>query len=165
MDYRENYPFIFKKEIKAVPKIFENDTEYFVALPSIEEILAEKLYVLIKKNTIFDFSTRLKDFYDVYQLHGGEYDLDFFSYCFEKMLRDSKYVDINSVSTEFLSREFIKEREEEWEHNKKKYEFLDDGIDFEGAVYYTRGVLSEQLQKIRQDKNKTYILNMRDKTK
>ena len=33
---------------------------------------------------------------------------------------------------------------------------MDDEIDLEGSVYYTRGVLSEQIQKIKQGKNKVY---------
>lgn len=157
IDYRENYPILFKKEKKIVPKIFLEDEEYYVTVPSVEETLAEKLYVLIKKNMIYDFNTRMKDFYDVYQLHGGEYDSELFSYCFEKMIKSSKSIKFEDVSTEFLSQEFVNTRKQEWENNKNKYEFLDDGIDLEGAVYYTRGVLSEQLQRIRQGKNKTYI--------
>lgn len=159
IDYRGNYPIIFKLEVKKVPNIFEGDDEYEIALPSIEETLAEKLYVILKKNMIYDFSTRMKDFYDVYQLHGGEYDLDFFSFCFENMLLNSKHINISDVSTEFLSQEFVKEHNEEWENNKKKYEFLDDSIDLEGSVYYTRAVLSEQLQRIRHGKNKIYTLD------
>ena len=159
IDYRENYPIIYKKQVKLAPKIFENDEEYEVVVPSIEETLAEKLYVIVKKNIIYGFNTRMKDFYDVYQLHGGEYDLDIFSYCFEKMLRNSTSINIDDVSTDFLSKDFVKTREQEWANNKRKYEFLDDEIDLEGAVYYTRGVLSEQLQRIKQGKNKVYTLS------
>lgn len=159
IDYRENYPVMYKEEEKIVPKIFTNDEEYKITVPSIEETLAEKLYVIVKKNMIYEFNTRMKDFYDVYQLHGGNYDLDVFSYCFEKMLRNSTSINISDVSTDFLSREFVKSREQEWENNKRKYEFLDDEIDSEGAIYYTRGVLSEQLQRIKQGKNKVYSLS------
>ena len=157
--YFNNVPDVYKEEEKIVPKIFTNDEEYKITVPSIEETLAEKLYVIVKKNMIYEFNTRMKDFYDVYQLHGGDYDLDVFSYCFEKMLRNSTSINISDVSTDFLSREFVKSREQEWENNKRKYEFLDDEIDSEGAIYYTRGVLSEQLQRIKQGKNKVYSLS------
>lgn len=156
IDYRENYPFIFKKELKTVPKIFEGDEEYKVIVPSIEEILAEKLYIIIKKNKIYDVNTRVKDLYDVYQLHGGDYDLDLFSYFFEKIINMSKIISKDDLTTEFLSKEFVNKYNEEWEHSKHRYEFLDDEIDLEGSVYYTRGVLSEQIQKIKQGKNKIY---------
>ena len=156
IDYRENYPFIFKKELKTVPKIFTGDEEYKVIVPSIEEILAEKLYIIIKKNKLYDLNTRVKDLYDVYQLHGGNYDLDLFSYFFEKIIDMSGYVNKDDLTTSFLSKEFVNKYEGEWEHSKKKYEFMDHEIDLEGSVYYTRGVLSEQIQKIRQGKNKIY---------
>ena len=55
-----------------------------------------------------------------------------------------------------LSKEFVEEHQKYWDESKKSYEFLDNEIDLDGAVYYTRGVLSEQLQKIRMGKNKVY---------
>jgi predicted nucleotidyltransferase component of viral defense system len=162
IDYRENYPFIFKKESKTVPKIFEGDEEYKVIVPSIEEILAEKLYIIIKKNKLYDLNTRVKDLYDVYQLHGGNYDLDLFSYFFEKIIEMSSHVNKDDLTTEFLSKDFVNKYEGEWEHSKKKYEFMDDDIDLEGSVYYARGVLSEQIQKIKQGKNKIYSYKIDD---
>lgn len=160
IDYRENYPLLFEKQEKTVPRIFTGDNEYKVFVPSIEETLAEKLYIVIKKNYLYDKNTRVKDLYDVYQLHGGEYDLDKFSLYFETFLERSKFVDADNITTDFLNKEFTKSHEEEWESSKKKYEFMDDEIDLEGSVYYTRGVLSEQLQRIKQGKNKpkTYVL-------
>lgn len=64
----------------------------------------------------------------------------------------------SNVTTQLLSDEFIKRHEMEWEHSKRKYEFLDEEINLYGSVYYTRGVLSEQLQRIKQGKNKVYAL-------
>lgn len=161
IDYRENHPCIFEKQEKTVPKVFTNDTEYPIIVPSLEETLAEKLCIIVESNRKDILNTRVKDFYDIYQLHGGEYDLDKFSYYFEKMLNLRGKVNMNSISTSMLSNDFIKEHEELWERSKKKYEFLDDNIDLGGAVYYTRGVLSEQLQKIKQGKNKVYSLTMK----
>lgn len=156
IDYRENYPFIFKKELKSVPNIFLGDEEYKVIVPSLEEIIAEKLYIIIKKNKLYDVNTRVKDLYDIYELHGGEYDSDLFSYYFEKIIDMSSHVDKSDLTTDFLDKKFTEKYSEEWENSKRKYEFLDDEIDLEGSVYYTRGVLSEQIQKIKQGKNKVY---------
>ena len=39
---------------------------------------------------------------------------------------------------------------------------MDDDIDLEGSVYYARGVLSEQIQKIKQGKNKIYSYKIDD---
>lgn len=158
IDYRENHPCIYERQIKSVPKVFEGDYEYEIVVPSIEETLAEKLCIIVESNKPQLLNTRVKDFYDIYQLHGGEYDLDKFSYYFEKMLNDRGKINVGSASTLALNDEFIRSHEMEWEHSKKKYEFLDNDISLYGAVYYTRGVLSEQLQKIRQGRNKSYLL-------
>ena len=158
IDYRENHPCIYERQIKSVPKVFEGDYEYEIVVPSIEETLAEKLCIIVESNKPQLLNTRVKDFYDIYQLHGGEYDLDKFSYYFEKMLNDRGKINVGSASTLALNDEFIRSHEMEWEHSKKKYEFLDNDISLYGAVYFTRGVLSEQLQKIRQGRNKSYLL-------
>ena len=162
IDYRENHPCIFEKQIKTVPKVFEGDTEYEVVVTSVEETLAEKLCSVVERNKLHDINTRIKDFYDIYELHGGTYDLDKFSYYFEKILENSSKVDINTATTDILDINFIKKHEQEWENSKRKYEFLDDDINLIGAVYYTRGVLSEQLQRIKQGKNKCYVLKKPD---
>lgn len=156
IDYREKHPCIYEIEKKKVPKIFTKDEPYEVLVPSMEETLAEKLCIIAESNKPNVPNTRVKDFYDIYQLHGGNYDLEKFSFYFEKMLNDRGKVNISSVSTEMLSEKFIEEHQKYWDESKKSYEFLDNGIDLNGAVYYTRGVLSEQLQKIRMGKNKVY---------
>ncbi len=158
IDYRENHPCIFEKEKKLVPIVFQGDVEYPIIVPSYEETLAEKLCIIVESNNPNLLNTRVKDFYDIYQLHGGEYDLDKFSYYFEKMLQLRGKASIEDINTDVLSNQFIKDHEIEWEHSKKKYEFLDDDINLYGAVYYTRGVLSEQRQRIKQGKNKIYKL-------
>ena len=90
-------------------------------------------------------------------LHGGSYDLDKFSYYFEKMINDYGLVsDINALNTDYLNNDFIEKHEGVWESNKKNYEFLDDDVDLKGAVYYTKSTLNEQYQRIRQGKNKVY---------
>lgn len=158
IDYRENHPCIFEKEEKLVPKVFQNDIEYPIIVPSFEETLAEKLCIIVEANRPQILNTRVKDFYDIYQMHGGEYDLDKFAYYFEKMLEKRGKTTIQETTTQMLSNEFITAHLTEWERSKKKYEFLDPNISLAGAVYYTRGVLSEQLQRIKQGKNKVYTL-------
>ena len=74
----------------------------------------------------------------------------------------SSHVNKDDLTTEFLSKDFVNKYQEEWEHSKKKYEFMDGDIDLEGSVYYARGVLSEQIQKIKQGKNKIYSYKIDD---
>ncbi len=161
IDYRENHPCIYEKVKKVVPKIFTNDEEYEITVASMEETLAEKLYVIAITKSYDDgkINTRAKDFYDVYQLHGGSYDLDKFSYYFEKMVREvGGITDVSSLNAYYLNHNFIINHQQVWENNKRKYEFLDHEIDLSGAVYYTRSVLAEQYQRIRQGKNLSYRL-------
>lgn len=157
IDYRENHPCIYEREKKIVPKIFSKDEEYEIVVPSMEETLAEKLCIIAESNNPSLLNTRAKDFYDIYHLHGGAYDLDKFSYYFEKMLQDrGKVSDIYNLNTDYLNSSFIDKHEEVWKSNKKHYEFLDDDVDLKGAVYYTKSTLNEQYQRIRQGKNKVY---------
>ena len=69
IDYRENHPCIYEKQVKIVPKIFSKDEEYEVVVPSMEETLAEKLYIIAVAKNLKEgvLNTRAKDFYDVYQ--------------------------------------------------------------------------------------------------
>ena len=47
----------------------------------------------------------------------------------------------------YLDKNFIENHSEIWDSVSKKYDFLDKEIDLGGAVYYTRAVLREYLQK------------------
>ncbi len=156
IDFRENHLCIYELQTKSVPPIFKGDKPYEVLVPSFEEHLAEKLCIIVESQKAGVLNTRVKDFYDIYQLHGGAYDLDKFSYYFEKMLHDRNKLGNHALTTEHLNREFIKEHQKIWDSTKEKYDFLDHEIDFQGSVYYTHGVLREQIQKIKQGKNKVY---------
>lgn len=159
IDYRENHPCIYEKIKMPVPKVFSKDEEFEIVVPSKEETLAEKLCIIAESNKKDVLNTRTKDFYDIYHLHGGDYDLDKFSYYFEKMLQDrGKVNNISNLNTDYLNNDFIEKHKAVWESNKKNYEFLDDDVDLKGAVYYTKSTLNEQFQKIRQGKNKVYKL-------
>lgn len=158
IDFREQHPCIYEVQRKEVPAVFKGDQPYSVLVPSYEEHLAEKLCIISESRKTDVLNTRVKDFYDIYQLHGGRYDLDKFSYYFEKMLSDRNKMGNNALTTEYLNQEFIKDHQKIWDSTKVKYDFLDSSIDFAGSVYYTRSVLSEQIQRIKQGKNKVYTL-------
>lgn len=158
IDFRENHPCIYEIQAKEVPAIFKGDKPYTVLVPSYEEHLAEKLCIIAESQKADVLNTRVKDFYDIYQLHGGNYDLDKFSYYFERMLQDRNKMGNNALTTDYLNLDFIERHQSVWDSTKKKYDFLDDTIDFAGSLYYTRGVLREQIQRIQQGKNKVYTL-------
>ena len=148
VDFKENNKVIFETQFKAVEPLFTGDKKFYINTPSFEEHIAEKLYI-IAHNTREDIpNTRVKDFYDIYNLFGKGYDADKFSLYFETMVL-MYGMQLEEVNVDFLNKEFVKRHEELWELMKKKYQFVDKDIDLEAAVYYTKAVLSEQIQKIR----------------
>jgi hypothetical protein len=56
-------------------------------------------------------------------------------------------IKLNEASTLHLNSDFINEHNGLWEIARRKYDFLDQEITLAGAVYYTRAVIREQLQK------------------
>ena len=147
VDFQDNYNRLIEKQVRTMPAIFEGDDEFPVVAPSFEEYLAEKLCIIIESNKTDTLNTRVKDFYDIYQLHGGKYDPEKLTKYFGKMLALRGKIKLEDASTLYLDRDFIEQHKEIWERAKDKYDFLDDGIDLYGAVYYARAVLREELQK------------------
>jgi len=147
VDYKEKNNAIFETQLKKVEPLFEGENKFFVSVPSFEEHIAEKLYIIAHCRRDDVVNTRVKDFYDIYELHGQNYDGDKFALYFQMMLL-MYGEDLHSLTTEFLNKDFIKRHEEIWERMKKKYEFVDQDLDLVEAIYYTRAVLSEQIQKI-----------------
>lgn len=151
IDLDSNYKRTLELKYSRVEPIFTGDEIFYINTLSYEEHLAEKLCIVAESvegnNSITN--TRIKDFYDIYQLHGGKYDFDKFTIYFGKMLIQRARMDKNSLSTKHLDKNFIKNHQEDWNHLSKKYDFLDKDITLEGSVYYTKSVLSEQIQKLK----------------
>ncbi len=160
IDYQANYNRLIELEKRIMPPIFEGDQPFEVYLPSFEEFLAEKLCIIAENDREFKLNTRVKDFYDIYELHGGIYDYDKLTEYFKKMIKLRNKVKMESIKTTDFNELYIAERQPLWDATKKRYDFIDHEIDFEGAVYYTRAVLREQLQRNGQtmEENKFLIL-------
>lgn len=148
VDYKENNKVIFETQFKGVEPLFEGEEKFFINVPSFEEHIAEKLYIISHCKREDILNTRVKDFYDIYKLHGKEYDSDKFSLYFQMILLmyDEK---LESLSSDFLNRNYIQNHYDLWSKMKKKYEFTDQELEFDEAVYYTKAVLNEQIQKIK----------------
>lgn len=147
IDIEENYHRLIKPEIRMMPAIFDEDKPFPIYTPSFEEYLSEKLCIIIESNNPALLNTRVKDFYDIYQLHGGKYDADKLTEYFGKMIALRGKITLEEADTRLLNPDFIASHSAIWESTKERYGFLDKEIDLAGAVYYTRGVLREQLQK------------------
>lgn len=147
VDFQENYNRLIDRKIFKMPAIFEGDDEFKVMVPSFEEYLAEKLCIIVESNKSDVLNTRVKDFYDIYELHGGKYDPEKLTKYFGIMLARRGKIRLEDATTLYLDQNFIAQHKTVWDRAKKKYDFLDDDIDLYGAVYYARAILREELQK------------------
>lgn len=159
IDFKDNNKVIFETQFKAVEPLFEGDQKFYINTPSFEEHIAEKLYI-IAHNTREDIpNTRVKDFYDIYKLFGKNYDEDKFCLYFEAMVM-MYGMNLDDINADFLDKEFVKRHLELWKMIKEKYQFVDKEVELSEAVFFTKAVLSEQIQKIRtgEFKNQAYSL-------
>lgn len=147
VDFQDNYIRLIEKKYSVMPKIFDGDREFIMATPSFEEYIAEKLCIILESNKLDVLNTRLKDFYDIYELHGGKYDSEKLAEYFKIMLALRAKIRLQDATTDYLDKNFIENHNDIWDAVSKKYDFLDKEIDLGGAVYYTRAVLREYLQK------------------
>ena len=159
IDYQDKYNRLIELERRIMPPLFDGDTPFEVYLPSFEEFLAEKLCIIAENDSEFSLNTRVKDFYDIYELHGGKYDYDKLTEYFQKMLKLRNKIDMKDVKTTYFDEKYIEERQKLWDATKKRYDFIDHEIDFDRSVYYTRAVLREQLQRNgqRMEENKSLV--------
>lgn len=146
---------VLEIQYKEVPRVFVEDKRFYINTPSHEEHLAEKLCIVSESIKTDVLNTRIKDFYDIYKLHGGNYDADKFSYYYRMLLNKRNKIDIDTVSSDYMTRDFIDRHRNLWDQMSKKYEFLDKDLTIDEAVYYTKGVLNEQIHKL---KTKNYTL-------
>ena len=150
VDYKENNNVIFETQFKAVEPLFTGDKKFYISIPSFEEHIAEKLYIISHNHRGDIENTRVKDFYDIYMLHGKDYDPDKFSLYFQAMIL--LYGDkLKDLDAEFLNKKFIKRHEQLWERMKRKYQFTETDVDFDETVYYAKAVLKEQILRIRHE--------------
>jgi len=152
IDFDPRVKSVLEIQYKRVPYVFDKDEMFYINTPAYEEHFAEKLCIVTESNKPDILNTRVKDFYDIYKLHQGNYDLEKFTYYFGKLLKLKNKIDIENASSKHLTSDFIKKHKNTWENMKKKYEFLDEEPNFEEAVYYTKGIINEQLQKVKTKK-------------
>ncbi len=147
MDILFQRPCSLGCKLNVVPPIFKQDENFIVYTLSCEEHLAEKLCILAENSFNEPFNLRLKDFYDVYQLHGGIYDPDTLSKYFKILLKTRNRVALENVNTEHLNSSFIRKHQEIWDRSLSTFGIIDQDADFTKIVYYSRAVLREQIQK------------------
>lgn len=159
IDFQELSNVIYEKDYKRIEPLFKGDDHFYIWTPSFEEHLAEKLCIVVESNKENVLNTRVKDFYDIYKLCGGKYDEERLSYFFYHMLKDRKKIDVETVSVNHLTDNYIKNHQEMWEAMSKKYEFMDKTVEFKESVEFTKELLSKEIEKL--DKSKSLKIRLR----
>ena len=147
IDFDPNPKILYEVQYKPITPIFTGDKVFYVNTPSFEEYMAQKLCIIAECQNLKNFH-RLKDFYDIYKLHNGQYNYEKFSNYFKKMLEDRKRINIDNIDLTHLNKDLINETIELWNKNKESFEFLDKNVDYEEAVYYAKSLLTDQLLKL-----------------
>lgn len=75
------------------------------------------------------------------------YDPDKLSEYFAKMLKLRGKINIENAKTLMLDNEFARKHKKIWDSTRERYNFLDSDLTLLEAVFYTRAVLRERLQK------------------
>lgn len=153
VDLEPEYSRLMELNYKRVPSIFENDEDFYINCPSYEEYLAEKLSIVLEYNKPNKYNpavinSRVKDFYDIYKMHNGKFDLDKLNYYLGLMIEKRKRIDKNDIKISHLNEDFIISHQDLWNRAKVKYEFLDDSVDFNDAVLYTKAILNVNIKKL-----------------
>ena len=159
IDFQELSNTIYEKDYKRIEPLFRGDNFFYIWTPSFEEHLAEKLCIVVESNKQNVLNTRVKDFYDIYKLCRGKYDKERLSYFFYHMLIDRNKIDINNVSINHLSKEYIDGHRDLWYQMSDKYEFMDKTVDFSESVEFTKELLDREIKEL--DKSKCLKIRLR----
>ncbi len=152
IDFQELSNVIYEKDYKRIDPIFTNDEQFYIWTPSFEEHLAEKLCIVVEGNKQDVLNTRVKDFYDIYKLCGGVYDEERLSYFFYHMLKDRGKVDLDRVSIDHLTEDYITKHHDLWYKMSEKYEFLDKIVDFKESVEFTKELVAKEIKNLEKTK-------------
>lgn len=147
IDFDPGVKSVLEIHYDLVPRVFAEDKRFYINTPSYEETLAEKLCIVVESNKEDVLNTRIKDFYDIYKMHNGKYDLEKFSHYFKVLLERRGKISLDIANVNHLNRDYLENHRKLWDAMSKKYEFLDKTVEFDEALFYAKGVINEQLQK------------------
>lgn len=69
--------------------------------------------------------------------------------CIFKNVKDRKRISIDDVDAKHLNKDLILRIQDMWNNVKSNHEFLDSSVELEEAVYYSKGVLEDQILRLR----------------
>lgn len=129
VDLQENYSRLLMLEKRKMPRVFEGDVEYTMLVPSFEEYIAEKLCIILETNRQDVLNTRVKDFYDIFELHGTlNYNPEILKNYFPIMMKKRGKILLEDATTLNLDQEFIRKHADTWASAITRYDFLDEEL-------------------------------------
>ena len=147
IDFQTNSKFLYSTDYKVIKPIFYGDEYFGVCVPSIEEYIAEKLYIVLSNQKEDVLNTRVKDFYDIWKLLECNYVANDVERYFAMMVVDHGKLDLSDLNTDFIDNDYVERHKETWELVKKKYEFLDNSVTFSHSVWAAKVMLNNQINK------------------
>lgn len=149
IDFMELSNTLYDIEMKKVNSPFKDMPSFYVNTPTYEEHMAEKLCIVAESNQPNKLNTRVKDFYDIFNLYYGQYDYEKLCDYFAKMIVDRDKISIESLSVDHLNQDFLYDHFPLWLDMSAKYEFLNKKISFKESVELTRNILDDQITRVR----------------
>lgn len=133
---------------KGLPIVMKKDTIFDISTIPLEKHIATKMYILLrnadKSISVSKETRRLKDFYDLHFLLHTNYNEELVCKYFEQICKERNDVNLEKVDIELLDSNFIKNNNELYLQDKKRYGFND--IEFEQLVLEARDEISKRLR-------------------
>ncbi|NLD78993.1 MAG: nucleotidyl transferase AbiEii/AbiGii toxin family protein [Mollicutes bacterium] len=131
---------------KPLPKLFSKDQSFSVGAISLEEHLANKLYIALLNLELNlklgkEFR-RIKDFYDIHTiLSYGSFDERKVSELLNLRIKSDEFLNSYSLLGNLFDKEFLLDQQDSWNVNSQKYNFQDQ-VAFQETVEETNDLLS-----------------------
>ncbi len=132
---------------QKIPILFSKDREFNVNTISIEEHLANKIYITILNiylnQKLGKEFRRFKDFYDIYKILSIKaIDEAKVAHLVNQKIEQDDFLRTYQIRGNLFNNQFVKENMEKWNVDKKEYEF-DQNVSFEQTVDATNTIVSK----------------------
>lgn len=131
-----------------IPHLFSNDEKFNVQAVSLEDHIANKLYVIINNLMLYKVLgkefRRFKDFYDVYKVLGCSNINWKTVYCYlNERIKNSDFLKDYIFNRRLFDNDFIHANETKWLEDKNKYQF-DSNVTFQNSLEAIDEIISRR---------------------
>ncbi|MDD2208033.1 MAG: nucleotidyl transferase AbiEii/AbiGii toxin family protein [Bacilli bacterium] len=145
LDFKKDNSIDFSEV--EMPNYFSKDKSFLTLSSSIEEHLASKLYVILLHLKLYSELSRefrrFKDFFDVHTILGSaNIDQVKVIEILQRKIKEDEFLRDYELYGPLFKSDFIKDNQNNWDNDKKKYQFLTD-TEFKDAVEVTNEYISK----------------------